>query len=324
MINKKLMKKIRIVLIILLLIISTGCTKTLKDSNKNPVKNKLTGQNLTKNILCQPTDKKTIELYKKNKVEINKLPKCSEFKATTGKYEGLWTSIFIKPLAFILLWLGKIVKNNGISLIIVSLIIRLIAYPITKKTALQSEQMKKAQPEIKKIQNKYKDKQDQESMMKQSQEMMMLYKKYNINPISGCLVSFIQLPIFIAFYEAVQRFPAIFEDSFLTIQLGTTPFVGFGRSNLYVYIILMILIAVTTFYSFKMSMSGEQVDPSMKHMPIFMSIMIIVTALFMPSALCIYWFFNNLFTIIQNKIVRKSMKNGNKTLKGSKKSYGKV
>ena len=62
MINKKLMKKIRIVLIILLLIISTGCTKTLKDSNKNPVKNKLTGQNLTKNILCQPTDKKTIEL----------------------------------------------------------------------------------------------------------------------------------------------------------------------------------------------------------------------------------------------------------------------
>ena len=71
-------------------------------------------------------------------------------------------------------------------------------------------------------------------------------------------------------------------------------------------------------------MSSDQVDPNMKQMPIFMSIMIIVTALFMPSALCIYWFFNNLFTIIQNKIVRKSMKNNNKTLKGSKRSYGKA
>ena len=131
----------------------------------------------------------------------------------------------------------------------------------------------------------------------------MLYKKYNINPIGGCLVSFIQLPLFIAFYESVQRFPAIFEDTFLTLQLGTTPLVGFGRSNFYVYIILMILLAVTTIYSFKMSMNGSQMDNNMKSMPIVMSIMIIVTGFFMPSALCIYWFFNNVFTIIQNKLL---------------------
>ncbi len=306
MINKKLMKKIRIVLIILLLIISTGCTKTLKDSNKNPVKNKLTGQNLTKNILCQPTDKKTIELYKKNKVEINKLPKCSEFKATTGKYEGLWTSIFIKPLAFILLWLGKIVKNNGISLIIVSLIIRLIAYPITKKTALQSEQMKKAQPEIKKIQNKYKDKQDQESMMKQSQEMMMLYKKYNISPMAGCIFSMIQLPLFIAFLEAVQRTPAIFEDKLIGLQLGTTPTIGITTSTWFMYFLIIILVGGTTFYTFKMNMAGNNQDPNMKMMPIYMTITIVIMAFVMPSALGIYWITSNLFTIVQSIIVKRS------------------
>lgn len=306
MINKKLMKKIRIVLIILLLIISTGCTKTLKDSNKNPVKNKLTGQNLTKNILCQPTDKKTIELYKKNKVEINKLPKCSEFKATTGKYEGLWTSIFIKPLAFILLWLGKIVKNNGISLIIVSLIIRLIAYPITKKTALQSEQMKKAQPEIKKIQNKYKDKQDQESMMKQSQEMMMLYKKYNISPMAGCIFSMIQLPLFIAFLEAVQRTPAIFEDKLIGLQLGTTPTIGITTSTWFMYFLIIILVGGTTFYTFKMNMAGNNQDSNMKMMPIYMTITIVIMAFVMPSALGIYWITSNLFTIVQSIIVKRS------------------
>ena len=66
----------------------------------------------------------------------------------------------------LLLWLGRLVGNYAISLIIISILIRVIAFPITKKTALQSELMKKAQPEIEKITKKYKDKQDQESMMK--------------------------------------------------------------------------------------------------------------------------------------------------------------
>ena len=218
----------------------------------------------------------------------------------------MWTSIFIKPLAFILLWLGKIVKNNGISLIIVSLIIRLIAYPITKKTALQSEQMKKAQPEIKKIQNKYKDKQDQESMMKQSQEMMMLYKKYNISPMAGCIFSMIQLPLFIAFLEAVQRTPAIFEDKLIGLQLGTTPTIGITTSTWFMYFLIIILVGGTTFYTFKMNMAGNNQDPNMKMMPIYMTITIVIMAFVMPSALGIYWITSNLFTIVQSIIVKRS------------------
>ena len=184
-----------IVIFLLVLMLTTGCTKTLVDKKNNPVKNESTGQNLTENILCKPTDKSTIKAYEKTKVNIEKLPNCDEFKVTSGEYEGLWTSIFVKPLAFLILILGKLLKNYALSIIIISLIIRFIAYPVTKKTAIQSEIIKKAQPEINRIQKKYEGKQDQESMIRQNQELMAVYKKYNISPLSGCLFSMLQLPL---------------------------------------------------------------------------------------------------------------------------------
>ena len=165
--KKNKSKKIVILIILLMSVcfISTGCTKTLIDKNNKAVKNEVTGQNLTENILCKPTNKETIKAYEKNKVNLKKLPDCKNFKITSGKYEGLWTTFFIKPLAYILILLGKSVNSYAISLIIISLLIRLLLYPVTKKTAMQSELMKKAQPELNRIQNKYKGKEDQESMM---------------------------------------------------------------------------------------------------------------------------------------------------------------
>ncbi|MCI8548218.1 MAG: YidC/Oxa1 family membrane protein insertase [Bacilli bacterium] len=298
--------KKRFIILTLLLILTTGCTKTLTDKNNKAVTNKVTGQNLTENILCRPKDKETIKQYEKNKVNIKKLPECEKFKINEGKYEGLWTTFLIKPLAFFILQLGKLTKNYALAVILITLIIRLICYPFTRKTAMQSELMKQAQPEMQRIQKKYAGKQDEKSMMMQSQEMLAIYKKYNISPASGCLFSLIQLPLFLAFYESVQRIPAIFEGTFLGLQLGTTPTVGITTSTFYIYIILMILISLTTYYSFKMNMSGQTLDPAMKNMPIYMSVMIIVTALFMPSALCIYWLVSNLCTIFQNMAVKKN------------------
>ncbi|MBQ2910223.1 MAG: YidC/Oxa1 family membrane protein insertase [Bacilli bacterium] len=305
----KKQNKFKILIVIMLLLLTTGCTKTLTDKDNQAVKNEKTQQTLTENIICQPTDKISIKAYEENGVDIKKLPKCDNFKITSGKYEGLWTSFLVKPLAFILLTIGKILGFKGkyaLSIIIVSLAIRLIAYPVTRKTALQSELIKKAQPELNRIQKKYQGKEDQESMMKQNQEILMVYKKYNINPMSGCLFSMLQLPLFIAFFEAVQRTPALFEDKFLGLQLGTTPVAGITTGTFYAYIILMLIIALTTFYSFKMNSTGNMQDPSMKMMPIMMSGMIIITALFMPSGLGIYWATTNLFTIVQNMLVKRS------------------
>ena len=303
---KKTKNKLKILLIISLVFLTTGCATTLTDKDKQPVKNEVTGQNLIENIICKPTDKETIKTYEKNGVKVEKLPECNEFKVNDGKYESLWTTFFIKPLSFIIIKIGELVKNYALAVILVSIAIRLIAFPITRKTALQSELIKKAQPEIEKIQKKYKDKQDQESMLKQNQELLAVYQKYNINPMSGCLFSMLQLPLFIAFFEAIQRTPAIFEDVFLGLQLGTTPAVGITSATFYMYAILVILIGTTTYLSFKMNSTGNMQDPSMKMMPYMMTGMIIFTSLFMPSALGIYWITTNVFTIIQNILVKRS------------------
>ena len=166
--------------------------------------------------------------------------------------------------------------------------------------------IKKAKPEINRLQKKYENKKDQESIMRQNQEMMAIYKKYNINPLSGCLFAFLQLPIFIAFFEAVQRTPVIFEDKFLGLQLGTTPSVGITTVTFYAYILLIILIAVTTFFSFKMNGSLNQEDQTMKTMPIMMTLMIVFTGILMPTGLGIYWVTSNLFTLGQNYLLKRS------------------
>lgn len=303
---KKFNKKI--IILFILVIMLTGCTKTLTKNNK-PVKNPVTGQSLTENILCKPTDKNIIKIYEENKKDISKLPDCTNYKVNSGKYEGIWTTIFVKPLAWLILKIGNFVKNNGLSLIIVSLLIRLIAFPITKKTAMQSEYMKKAKPELDKLEKKYKDKTDQESLFKKNQEMMLIYKKYKIDPISGCLFSLIQLPLFIGFLEAINRVPAIFEEKFLIFQLGTTPITAFSNGN-YVYAILIIIVAVTTFYSFKLNATAMADNDQAKIMNRTMVIMITVMGLFMTSALNIYWITTNLFTIVQNLLVKRGNKNG--------------
>ena len=306
-------KKKLIILLVSILLLTTGCTTQLKDSNKKPVQNPETGQTLTKNILCRPTTKEIIKLYEDNGVDINSLPKCSNFKINEGGYEGLWNSIFVKPLAFIILWFNNYVQNAAVALIITSILIRLIAYPLTKKTAMQSEILKQAQPELQRLEKKYEGKTDQESMMKKSQEMTMIYRKYNINPISGCIYALIQLPLFIAFLEAINRVPALFEGSFLGLQLGTTPSVGLLTNHNFLYLILIAIVGITTYYSFSMNKTTQQesTDP-MKNMTTIMTVMIIVMGFFMSSALCIYWVTTNLFTIAQNLIVKRSKKNVSK------------
>ncbi len=314
--NKK--NKILKVLLIFVLIFSlTGCTKYLKQDGKT-VRNESTGQNLTKNILCQP-EGETLKLYEEynskadndSKVKIENLPKCENLKIQKGKYEGIWTSIFVKPLAWFIIQIGKLVNSYGLALILATLIIRGIVWPFTKKTALQSENLKKAQPELNKIENKYKNRQDQEAMMQKSQEMMMVYKKYNINPLSGCLFSFIQIPLFFAFYEAISRIPAIFEETFLGFQLGTSPAIATFQHGKYYYLIFIVIIALATYYSFKLNSGasmGKDQEKQMKTMTNVMVVIMTITAFSISSGIAIYWVTSNVFTIVQNLLVKRGKK----------------
>lgn len=305
---KKKNKKIIISLILCVFLLS-GCTKTLKDEDKNVVTNEKTGQSITENIICKPTSKDVVKIYKENDININKLPDCDNFNPLKN-YEGLWTSLFVKPLAWLILKIGALLNSYGTSIIVTCLLIRLILMPITKKTAIQSELIKKAQPELEKLEKKYKGKESQEDQTKKAQEMMMIYQKYKINPLSGCLLSFIQLPLLFAFLEAINRTPALFENDFLVFQMGTTPWVGISNGN-YWYILLIILIIGTTFISFRKTLK-DQSGPTanqMKYTIYFMLAMISVASLTLPASLGIYWISSSLFTILQNVYVeRKSMK----------------
>ena len=306
--KKKKVKNFKKIVIMLFLVLSlTGCTTILKDKDGKAVQNKTTGQNLTKNILCQPSEKETIKLYKQNKVDIDKLPKCSEMKVLSGNYEGIWKTIFVKPLAWVIIQIGELLKNYGLAIIVTTLLIRLITMPFTKKAALQSENLKKAQPELERLEKKYKDKTDQNSMLLKNQEMLGIYKKYEINPMSSCLFSMLQIPLFFAFYEAMNRLPSIFESNFIGFQLGTTPVTGLSQGN-YIYILIIVLVILTSYFSFKLnsgaSMSEDQAK-QMKMMTNFMTIFIGIAALTLSAGIAIYWIINSSFTILQNLLVKR-------------------
>jgi len=309
------MKKANIkkILVIMLLVVTlSGCTTTLKDKDNKAVTNKETGQNITENIICRPTDEKVIKIYEDHKKDITKLPECKNL-SITGEYEGLWNTFFVRPLAFIIIKVGHLLNSTALGVIAITLILRLILYPLTKKTAIQSEQLKKAQPELNKLEKKYANKTDQESLNKKGQEMLMIYKKYNINPMSGCIFSFIQMPLLLAFWEAINRVPAIFEGKFLGLQMGTTPYVAISHGQWY-YLILSVLIILTTYFSFKMTTakkSKEQNDlaKQQKMMTTFITVLIGFMSFTLPTALAFYWITSSVFTIIQNFVAIRSLKN---------------
>lgn len=283
------------------------CTKECSSAKETQ-----TGQNLVKNILCQPTDKNMIELYESYGVDLSKLPECKKMSISPGKYEGIWTTLFVKPLAWLIVLIGNLFNNYGLSVIIITILIRLALYPITKKTAVQSEMMKKAQPELKRLETKYANKTDQQSQMQKSQEMMTIYKKYGINPLSGCLFALIQIPLFFAFYEALNRLPIIFEGSLLGFNLGITPSTAVFAYKHYWYLIVVVLVGILTYFSFKLNSTASMSDDQAKQMKIMstFSVVLITFMSFKVSiSIALYWIFNSAFTVVQNLLVKRGKKN---------------
>ena len=326
-------KKVLLFLLICLFLLS-GCTKQLKDAKGAVVRDDTTKQVLVENILCKPVELKDEyekvltkkkkdydKLYKagdiskkeynaktKSILDIEKLPNCKKISVVEGGYETFWTSVFVKPLAWLIVNVGKILKNNyGFAIIVITILIKLILFPFSYKSLKQSENMKKAQPKLNKIEKKYKDKNDQESMMMKSNEMMAVYKEYKINPVAGCLLAFVQIPLFFAFYEALYRLPLLFEGKFLMYHMGMTPLAGL-QSDAWYYLILPIMVGVVTYFSFKMNKNTMPSDQAKQMNMMFniMIIMIFMTSFSMSTAIIIYWITNSLFTILQNLLIKRS------------------
>lgn len=310
----KKQNKILALILITIIFLTGGCGSDdyLKDENGNILVNEVTGQSVQKNILCQP--EKDSELYKiyeshsdQLSTPVEELPSCQEFNLTSNKYDGLWQALLVRPLAYIILQVGFLFNNFGISVMVVGLLIRLVLMPLSIKSMRQSSNLQKAQPEIARIEKKYAGRTDSDAMMAKSQETMMIYQKYKINPVSGCLVALIQIPLFFAFLAAINEVPAIFEGELFGMHLGMTPWKGLAEGQ-YVYIVLIFLIVATTYISFKNTMKNGQNNEMMKQMNfmfMFMIISISIASFSLPTAIAFYWIVTNGFAVVQNYIIRK-------------------
>ena len=173
---------------------------------------------------------------------------------------------------------------------------------------MQSENLKKAQPELDRLNKKYEGKDDRDSQLQKSQDMLLIYKKYDINPASSCLFAFIQIPLLFAFIEAINRTPAIFEGKFLGLQLGTTPWLAI-TSGKWAYIILVIILAVITYFSLNLNKGaaapGADTAKQMDTMNKFMLVFIVYASFTLSTAICLYWISSSLCTVIQNLLVKR-------------------
>lgn len=207
---------------------------------------------------------------------------------------GIWDKFFVYPLTLTLDFFGDLFNNYGLAIIFATILVRLLVLPLMIKQIKSSKAMQDLQPEIKEIKEKYKD-----NSQKVNEETMKLFQKHNVNPLSGCLPIFIQMPILIAFYHAIMRNQFIQDSTFLWLDLGS-------KDPFY---ILPVLAAITTYYSTKtMSAATTAATPQaaqqQKIMLYLMPAMIFFFSLQFASALTIYWITGNLFTIAQNKLIR--------------------
>jgi len=207
-----------------------------------------------------------------------------------------WFGSIARPLLALLKWLNQGVKNYGIAIILLTVLIKILFYPFTQMSMKSMKKMQTVQPKLKELQEKYKE--DKERL---NREMMNLYKQEKINPASGCLPILIQIPIFIALYQALlysielrhAPFFAWVNDLSAPEHLLDIPILGATIP----FRLLPLLMGGSMFLQQKLS--PQVGDP--RQAQIMMLMPVIFTFMFwgFPSGLVIYWLVNNILSIAQ-------------------------
>lgn len=274
----------------------------------------------------------------------------------TGKefFPHLFNNLLVFPIAWLMVWLSNLFGGFYIvGLLITTLLVRTVAWPIYAKTNDMSLKMQLMQPELNKIQEKYGNKQDERSKQMQQWEMAQLYKKYKVG-LGGCLMPFVQFPIFMAIYRAVSKIPYTvaynYEGSPYTLNWANelnSNFLGInlfedrtaGTGQLIGIIILMIIVVGTQFLSQWLSerrqkrnqqdaqadipayrrqayeQSKNSTQGSMKMMMYMMMLMMGLFVFTSKAGLGVYWCIGNVYSMIQMTINSKTNKNRLEKLK---------
>lgn len=229
--------------------------------------------------------------------------------------------ILIIPVAFLMNFFGTVFGGSfALAILFTTIVVRSIAWPIYAKSNDLSIKMNVAQPDMQRVQAKYATRKDPQSQQMMQMEMMQIYKKHGIN-VFGCLLPFLQMPIFIAMYNVVRRITV--QGGMYTDSVINTKFIGINLANTQDGIIGMVLAGIvggTMFLLQKISMKkpsyakktishnpnakAAQTEKTMKFVSYFMVIMM-AFASFQSNALALYWIFGNIYSLGQTLVNRK-------------------
>ena len=218
-----------------------------------------------------------------------------------------WTDIIAKPLHYALCFFNRYVHNYGLSIIILTILIKIIFWPLTHKSYKSMKEMQKLQPLMAKIREKYKDNREQ-----MNKELMGLYKTYKVNPMGGCLPMVIQIPVFFALFRILgnaielRHAPFIFwvDDLSAPDRLFNFPFQIPFMSPPYGIPVLTLLMGASMFIQQKMTPTPG--DPTQAKIMMFLPVIFTVMFINFPSGLVLYWLTNNLLSIGQQYRIKKS------------------
>lgn len=252
--------------------------------------------------------------------------------------ENWFSAIFVWPLAQ---WINQMEPNIGVggAIAVVTIVVNGLLALATMKSTIGMQQMQLIQPELDKLKLKYEGRNDDASKMKQGAEMQALYKKYNVNPASALLVTFLQFPIIMAMYMAVQRSEAVATAHFMGMDLQTTPLNGMkgiisGDSIGWIFLLLFVFMGVCQYFSMMTPMIIQKkkseaeaekhhtkpapVSTQNKIMQYYMMGMILIFALMWPAAMSLYWAINSLVNIVKTLLVQKYIDNHNAKKEGAR------
>jgi YidC/Oxa1 family membrane protein insertase len=202
---------------------------------------------------------------------------------------GFFT-IIAKPLLWFLRLTNNVTKNFGIDIIIISILIKIIFLPLTQISMKSMKEMQKVQPEMKRLQEQFKN-----DKARLQQEIMLLYKRRKINPMSGCLPMLIQIPVFIALYNALQNGIEMRHAPFFLWILDLS-----AKDPIYITPLIMGATMVL-----QQKMTPTAADPTQAKMFLLMPVMFTFLFLNFPAGLVLYWLVNNVLSIAHQYYVNK-------------------
>jgi YidC/Oxa1 family membrane protein insertase len=216
-----------------------------------------------------------------------------------------WFDIIAKPTLYLLNWLYNIVGNYGIAIILVTMILKALFWPITQKGLKSMKNMQKLQPKMVKIKEKYKD-----DSARMNKEVMNLYKTYKVNPLGGCLPMVLQIPVFFSLYKVLLQSIELRHAPFMLwitdLSAPDRLYLGFDVPYLGGFPVLTVLMGASMFLQQKMTPTTA--DPTQAKIMMFLPIIFTFMFLNFASGLVLYWFVNNLLSIFQQYMINRQKK----------------